>query len=297
MNGFSGRVAAYRARVDAALDRWLPPAAVAPARLHEALRYAVLGDGKRVRPLLVYATGEMLGLDAGRCDPLAVAIELVHAYSLVHDDLPAMDDDHLRRGCPTVHVAYDEATALLVGDALQSLAFEVLATDPASVATSAQRLALIRTLAVASGSQGMVGGQVMDLAGEGRQLDAAAIERIYRLKTGRLIEAAILLPGQLAAGLAAMQGEALARFADRIGLVFQLRDDLLDLERSTAELGKPGRSDIRNQKATLPAILGLAAARDRAGRLQDEAMAALDAFGEPASPLRWLTDFIARRNH
>jgi geranylgeranyl pyrophosphate synthase len=296
MDAFSGRVAAYRTRVDTVLDRWLPRPEVAPARLHEALRYAVLGEGKRVRPLLVYATGEMLGLEPGSCDPLAAAVELVHAYSLVHDDLPAMDDDDLRRGRPTLHLAYDEATALLVGDALQSLAFEVLATDPACAATAGQRLALVRTLAAASGSDGLVGGQAMDLAGEGRDLDAVDIERIYRLKTGRLIEAAILLPQQLATGLTTEQGEGLTRFADRIGLVFQLRDDLLDLERNTAELGKPRGSDVRNRKATLPAVLGLERARERADALQAEAMAALDAFGEAAGLLRWLAAYIAARN-
>jgi len=297
MNGFSERVADYRARVDAALDRWLPPAAVAPARLHEALRYSVLGEGKRMRPLLVYATGEMLGLPARRCDPLAVAVEFIHAYSLVHDDLPAMDDDDLRRGRPATHVAYDEATALLVGDALQALAFEVLATDPACAASADQRLALLRTLAGASGSRGMVGGQALDLRAEGRSLDAGAIEQIYRFKTGRLIEAAILLPGQLAGPLAGEQAEALALFAARIGLVFQIRDDLLDIERSTAELGKPGGSDVRNRKATLPAVLGVDAARARAERLHAEAMAALDLFDAAAEPLRVLSSFILERKH
>lgn len=295
MNGFGERVTAYRTRVDAALDRWLPPAVVAPARLHEALRYAVLGEGKRLRPLLVYASGEMLGIAPSRCDALAVAVELVHAYSLVHDDLPAMDDDELRRGHPTLHVAYDEATALLVGDALQSLAFEVLATDPECGATPARRLALIRTLAGAVGSLGMVGGQSLDLGAEGRRLDAAEIEQVYRLKTGRLIGAAVLLPSQLIDEPAA--GQRLAGFAERIGLLFQLRDDLLEIERSTGELGKPRGSDVRHRKATLPALLGPGPARERMELLYQEAMSALDSFGDAAEPLRWLAGFVVRRQH
>ena len=238
----------------------------------------------------------MLGLQSVACDALAAAVELVHAYSLVHDDLPAIDNSDHRRGRPTLHLAYDEATALLVGDALQSLAFEVLATDPACTATAEQRLALVRTLAAAGGSDGLGGGQAMDLAGERRNLEAAEIERIYRLKTGRLIEAAIQLPRQLATGLTTAQGEGLARFADLIGLVFQLRDDLLDLERSAAAPGKPRGSNVHNQKATLPAVLGLEKARERADQLQAEAMAALDAFGEAAGLLRWLTTHIAARN-
>lgn len=218
MNGFSDHAVAWHKRVDAGLDRWLPRASVAPARLHEALRHAVLGQGQRTHALLVYAAGELLGLDAVRCDPLAVAIELVHAYSQVHEDLPAMEGNDQRLGRPTLHVAYDEATALLVGDALQSLAFEVLATDPACKATATQRLALLSTLAAASGSHGMVGSQAMALAGEGWQQDLARTGLASRRRAGRLIEAALLLPRQLATGLTSAQEEALARFADRIGL-------------------------------------------------------------------------------
>jgi len=294
---FADRVPAYRARINAALGRCLPPATVAPARLHEALRYSVLGPGKRIRPLLVYATGETLGLPAEQCDAPAMAVELVHAYSLVHDDLPAMDDDDLRRGRATTHVAYDVATALLVGDALQSLAFQVLATDRACASSSAVRMQLVRILAEASGSHGMVGGQALDLAGEGRELAAGEIEQIYQLKTGRLIEAAILMVLPLQESLDAGDGQALARFAAHIGLAFQIRDDLLDIEGSTEVIGKPGGSDVRNRKATLPAVLGLEATRQRADKVYAEAMSALDRVGERAHALRWLSELIIQRNH
>ncbi|MCC5794072.1 MAG: polyprenyl synthetase family protein [Chromatiales bacterium] len=294
---FAQRVPEYRARADQSLARWLPAAEVAPTRLHEALRYSVLGAGKRIRPLLSYATGEILGLEPSRCDAPAVAVELIHAYSLVHDDLPAMDDDDLRRGRPTTHVAYDEATALLVGDALQSLAFQILAEDEACLAGPALRMRMLAELAVASGSRGMVGGQALDLRAEGRALDQAEIERIYRLKTGRLIEAAIMLPVILAGELPLSGERALRAFATQIGLAFQIRDDLLDVEGETSVIGKPGGSDERNRKATLPAVVGLEATRLRADTVYADAISALDPLGDRAEPLRWLSEFIIRRDH
>lgn len=294
---FAQRVPEYRARADQSLARWLPAAEVAPTRLHEALRYSVLGAGKRIRPLLSYATGETLGLEPSRCDAPAVAVELIHAYSLVHDDLPAMDDDELRRGRPTTHVAYDEATALLVGDALQSLAFQILAEDEACLAGPALRMRMLAELAGASGSRGMVGGQALDLEAEGRALDQAEIERIYRLKTGRLIEAAIMLPVMLAGELPPSAESALRKFATQIGLAFQVRDDLLDVEGDTFVIGKPGGSDERNRKATLPAVVGLEATRLRADTVYSEAISALDPLGDRADPLRWLSEFIIRRDH
>ena len=285
------------ARIEAALERALPAAATEPARLHEAMRYAVLGGGKRIRPRLVHATGQTLGVAAQQLDAPATAVELIHAYSLVHDDLPAMDDDALRRGAPTVHIAYDEATAILAGDALQSLAFEILAADTSVAERPAIGAARTHTLALACGSRGMVGGQVLDMASEGQTIDQATLERLHRHKTGALLRACVRLAADTQPSLASDRREALDHFAEHIGLAFQVRDDLLDIESDTQTLGKTQGADIAHAKATYPALLGLDAARDYANRLYEQALAALAPFGDDADPLRAIAAEIVKRDH
>lgn len=286
---FSDRVGEYQARVEATMDRWLPAPDASPARLHQAMRYAVLGGGKRVRPLLIYATGETLGVPAPRLDAAAAAVEMIHAYSLIHDDLPAMDDDDLRRGRPTCHRAYDEATAILAGDALQALALEVLAADA--------RLKMVGMLARASGSRGMAGGQALDLEAEGQRLTLAELEAVHALKTGALIVASVLLAADVVADLAPERRDALARFGTAIGLAFQIRDDILDVEGDTAVLGKQQGADVRLDKSTFPALLGLEGAKRRVEEVKADALAALAPFGDDAQPLRWLASYIVDRNH
>ena len=290
---FSKRIAGYQVRVDARLDEALPPATVAPERLHDAMRYAVFNGGKRVRPLLVYAAGECLGVAPELLDGPAVAIELIHAFSLVHDDLPAMDDDDLRRGQPTVHIQYDEATAILAADALQPLAFAVLADiEQAGPDT---RIALVRLIAGACGSVGMTGGQSIDLAAEGKTLGAAELEHMYSLKTGALIHAAIVSACLLCADLDTAHAAALDAFGKSIGIAFQIQDDILDVEGETHVIGKPSGSDVRLGKATYPALLGIDASRRRCAELLQSAIASLDVFGEAAAPLEWLARYIVER--
>jgi farnesyl diphosphate synthase len=266
-----------------------------PRRLHEAMRYAVLNGGKRVRPLLVYAAGEFSCATEAALDPIAAAIEFVHAYSLVHDDMPCMDDDVLRRGKPTVHVAFDEATAMLTGDALQAEAFRVLAEAPVPPETC---VALIRALAHASGTAGMCGGQAIDLAAVGRSMGAAELETMHRMKTGALLRASVTM-GAAAGGIPAGERAALERYADAIGLAFQVVDDLLDSVATSAELGKTAGKDLRQSKPTYVSVLGLEAARRWAERLRNEAHDALASLGAGAQPrtmrLRQLADFIVQR--
>ena len=294
---FAARVGAYQSRVESAMERWLPDADVVPTRLHEAMRYAVLGGGKRVRPLLIYATGETLGIAPERLDPAAAAVEMIHAYSLIHDDLPAMDDDDLRRGRPTCHRAFDEATAILAGDALQALALEVLACDPACGATPAQRVAMLEILAHASGSRGMAGGQAIDLEAERTTQSLADLEAMHALKTGALMRAGILLALVAGGERPVAQHDALAKFGAAIGLAFQVRDDILDVEGATEVLGKPQGSDARHEKSTFPALLGLDGAKRRVAALRAEALASLEVFGEAAEPLRWMTAYIVDRDY
>lgn len=293
---FERRVADYRARIEAALDRALPPGSTHPVRFHAAMRYAVLGGGKRLRPLLVYATGEWLGVPCARLDAVAVAIEIVHAYSLVHDDLPAMDDDDLRRGRPTTHIAFDEATAILAGDALQALSYGVLARDALLAAAPAVRCRLVLDLAEATGSQGMCGGQAMDMAASGQQISVADLEELYARKTGRLLRAAVIMPCRLVEGLGEAQFRAADRFACALGLGFQIADDILDIESPSAVSGKPQGSDIRNRKATFPELLGMAACRQRLAELRETALDALAGTGGRAEGLRWLCDSIFTRD-
>ena len=300
------RFATWRARVEAALDRSLPSSQASPQRLHAAMRHGVLNGGKRMRPLLAYATGTAFGADASRLDAAAVAVELIHCYSLVHDDLPAMDDDALRRGQPTVHVAFDEATAILAGDALQSLAFEVLAAAPQC---DARKVAMLAELARASGMAGMCGGQALDIDATGhtkrchtkrcqshvfgREIQTvdvlrpkndpdtfslADLERLHAMKTGALLRCAVRL-GAIAGNADADARMALDRYADALGLAFQIRDDLLDIEGDAATLGKTAGKDLAQDKATFPALLGVAASRARLAELSvlmHDALAGLD---------------------
>jgi geranylgeranyl pyrophosphate synthase len=289
------RLLGWALRVEEVLDRALPPRDQPPSRLHEAMRYSVLGGGKRLRPLLAYAAAECFGADAGCADASAAAVEIIHAYSLIHDDLPAMDNDDLRRGKPTCHIAFGEATAVLAGDALQALAFEVLAKDASTRAGAEARLRMLRTLATACGAHGMAGGQAFDLDAVGKKLSADELERMHAYKTGALIRAAVTL-GALASGAA--DAESLAtvdRVGARIGLAFQIRDDNLDVEGDTAVIGKRQGADLLLDKPTYPSILGMQASRELAERLRGEAIAALSTFGDRAEPLRDLAHYSVDR--
>jgi len=287
---------ACQARVEQALQRWLPDVRLPPTRLHAAMRYAVLGEGKRIRPLLVYATGAALGTAQGRLDGPACALELIHAYSLVHDDLPAMDDDDLRRGRPTCHRAFDEATAILAGDALQTLAFQVLATDPTLDTRAEVRVRMLEQLARAAGSRGMAGGQALDLDAEGREITSVELENIHIHKTRALIRAGVRLATLLSDAGEDEVARSLDRYAKCIGLAFQVQDDILDVAGQTAVLGKTQGKDQRQDKATYPALLGLDAAREKAQLLCQEALTALDALDAAAEPLRRIARYIVSRN-
>lgn len=286
-------MAAIQARTETALARHLPAGDSIPARLHEAMRYATLGGGKRVRPLLAFAAGELTGAAPEKLDIAACAVEMIHAYSLVHDDLPCMDDDVLRRGRPTCHIEFDEPTALLVGDSLQTLAFELLASQP--LGEPKQQLEMIALLAHASGSRGMAGGQAIDLASVGKALDQPELELMHALKTGALIRAAVLLGALSGQALHAEERNNLDRFAKRAGLLFQVVDDILDCTASTATLGKTAGKDEAADKPTYVSLLGLDAARAYAGELRADALDALSIFGARASRLTQLADFICHR--
>jgi len=290
---FSSRIPDYVSRVEQLMDAVLPSAAQAPERLHEAMRYATLSGGKRIRPLLIYGTGECLEVTTDRCDVPAVAIELIHAFSLVHDDLPAMDDDDLRRGQPTVHRAFDEATAILAADALQPLAFQVIAEADQLEASEAR--ALVAVISNAAGSLGMTGGQAIDLQSEGRDLSPDELASMHGLKTGALISACVTSACHLAPGLSEHEFGHLHRFSRDIGLAFQIRDDILDVEGETEIIGKPAGSDAGHRKATWPALFGLDESRRRCDDLLASAIDALTPFGGRADPLRHLAGLIVGR--
>ncbi|MES2074491.1 MAG: farnesyl diphosphate synthase [Pseudomonadota bacterium] len=273
----------------------LPAADLVPGKLHAAMRYALLGGGKRVRPLLVYAAGALFGAAADTLRRAAAAVEMIHAYSLVHDDMPCMDDDALRRGKPTVHIAYDEATALLVGDALQSQAFLVLAEADLGVVPAARLAAMLRLLAHASGSAGMCGGQAIDLDSVGLSLTLPQLEQMHQLKTGALLRASVLLGATAGKDLDAAETAALQAYARAIGLAFQVVDDVLDATADSATLGKTAGKDAADNKPTYVSILGLEASRALAEQLRLEAHAALAPFGEKALRLRELADLIVQR--
>ena len=282
------------ARAEIALDQSLPPADQLPQRLHAAMRYSVLGGGKRLRPALVYCAGQALGATLDALDAPAAAVEIIHAYSLIHDDLPAMDDDALRRGKPTCHIAFGEAEAILAGDALQALAFELLAR-PGPWRLGAQ-LGMLRLLAEACGSLGMAGGQAIDLAAVGQQLTLDALERMHRYKTGALIRASVLL-GALAAGCESddPRWAGLDRYGRELGLAFQIHDDLLDVLGDTATLGKPQGSDIARGKPTYPALIGIDAAQALAQQHMQAALDAVAPLGAAAEPLRLIARYVVER--
>ena len=290
-------LATCQTRVEAALTQRLPAENILPNKLHQAMRYSVLNGGKRMRPMLTYATGSVLGISPDALDAVACAIECIHVYSLIHDDLPAMDDDDLRRGKPTCHVAFDEATAILAGDGLQTLAFELLAHD-ASIQVSAQnRLQMITSLARASGSLGMVGGQAIDLESVGRMLTLPELENMHIHKTGALIRASVILATLAKEGVDEEAVKRLDNFAKCIGLSFQVKDDILDEESDTATLGKTQGKDKDNNKPTYPALLGLSGAKEKAQELHEKAIENLAYFGVQADLLRNLSLYIIQRDH
>jgi farnesyl diphosphate synthase len=293
-NDFAAWMGTIQARMESALQRLLPAPEIVPERLHRAMRYAVLGGGKRVRPLLAFAAGELAEADPARVEVVAAAVEMIHAYSLVHDDLPCMDNDVLRRGKPTCHVEFDEPTALLAGDALQPLAFQILAEHVVADSPGAQ-IEMLRILAMASGSRGMAGGQAIDLASVGKTLSLPELELMHIHKTGALIRAAAVLGARCGHGLDANELGRLERYAKTVGLAFQVVDDVLDCDASTATLGKTAGKDAAQEKPTYVSILGLARARALTEELRAEAHAALAAFGARAVRLRELADFIVLR--
>ena len=284
---------AVQSQVEASLFRLLPPEEAIPARLHQAMRYACLNGGKRVRPLLAFAAGELTGGSPDKLEIVSCAVELIHAYSLVHDDLPCMDDDVLRRGRPTCHIEYDEATALLVGDSLQSLSFELLARE--SLGKPEIQLEMIRLLAHASGSCGMAGGQAIDLGAVGQALNQPELELMHALKTGALIRVAVQLGALCGETLTDEASEALDRFSKRAGLLFQVVDDILDRTANTATLGKTAGKDAAAEKPTYVSLMGLDDARKFAADLRSQALESLALFGERARRLTELTDFITHR--
>jgi len=285
----------FQLRVERALDARLPAASTAPQRLHEAMRYATLNGGKRVRASLVYAAGQAVGAPDTPLDIPACAVEMIHAYSLVHDDLPCMDDDDLRRGKPTCHKAYDEATALLVGDALQTQAFEMLAGDPGMTTGAPQRLRMISVLAHAAGSHGMAGGQAIDLASAGKQLTLEQLEDMHLRKTGALIRASVLLGALTREDIDHKTLDALEAYSHAIGLAFQVTDDILDVEGKAEILGKKPGVDQERRKPTYPSLLGLAEAKNLAKALHKAALESLAPLGDNGALLANLAGFIIER--
>jgi geranylgeranyl pyrophosphate synthase len=284
-----------RHRVEHALAQWLPATDVIPERLHEAMRYVTLNGGKRIRPILVYATGTALGIPEQQLDGPACAVELIHAYSLVHDDLPAMDDDELRRGLPTCHIKYDEATAILAGDALQSLAFHILAHDETMATDAQSRLEMIDTLAIASGSRGMAGGQAIDLSSVGKELNVVELENMHIHKTGALIRASVKLAALSRSNVGLEVMDKLEHYAKCIGLAFQIRDDILDVESDTETLGKIQGADAVRNKPTYPSLIGLVKAKDMADDLVNQALESLQQLGNEADFLRDIARYIIER--
>ena len=284
-----------RLQVDEALGRYLPETGDHPKEIHEAVRYSVFAGGKRLRPILVLAAAEAAGGQVEHALPAAAAIELIHTYSLIHDDLPAMDDDDFRRGRPTCHKVYGEALAILAGDALLTQAFILLSGDPSSIrADAVARLRVINEIAQAAGSRGMVGGQVVDILQEDREVDLATLLYLHTHKTGSLIRACLRVGGIISSA-GSEQMEALTRYGDRIGLAFQIVDDILDLEGSLEALGKRAGSDLRKKKATFPGLLGLEESRQRARSLVREAKHALSVFGDRGAALGAIADYVVAR--
>jgi len=292
---FQSRLDAYQKRVNAALDKYLPSDDPPEHNLAEAIRYSVIGGGKRIRPAMVYAAGEAMGVSNDLLDIPACAVEMIHAYSLIHDDLPAMDDDDLRRGRPTCHKAFDEATAILAGDALQALAYEILAKDDHKELTPEHRITMLSLLTEASGAHGMAGGQAVDLASVGKQLTLEQLEHMHQLKTGALIRASILLGGMCKRDISEAEIQILSDYARCIGLSFQIQDDILDIISDTKTLGKPQGSDQKQEKPTFPAIIGLETSKQRALEQHQLALKILEPLDEKADSLRQLSAYIVQR--
>jgi geranylgeranyl pyrophosphate synthase len=293
MTDHAAEVAGWRERFEEVLRQQLPAGGAGSEQLHEAMRYAALAGGKRFRPVLVFAAGKALGLDPARLDPVAAAIELIHAYSLVHDDLPAMDDDDLRRGRPTCHRAFGEATAILAGDALQALAFEVLAGQLPAGSAASQRA--IREIAAACGANGMAGGQALDLAAVGQNLAEPELMTMHRLKTGALIRASVTCPCILA-GAEEASTARFAAYGDCIGLAFQVHDDILDIAGNSELTGKSTLADVALNKPTFPSVIGLEESRRRAYELRDEAISHLQTVQGDVSTLEWLANYVVSRD-
>jgi len=287
----------YKARTERTLDHWLPSASTIPTRLHQAMRYSTLDGGKRIRPALVYATGSALGVAYKSLDGPACAVEIIHAYSLIHDDLPAMDNDDLRRGRPTCHKAFDEATAILAGDALQSLAFHIVVHDHQMIRDSEIRLKMIDTLALACGSRGMAGGQAIDLASTGKELTLIELENMHIHKTGALIRASVVLGGLSQPGIDNGVLVRLDHYAKCVGLAFQIQDDILDIESDTETLGKTQGADEAQKKVTYPSLIGSEKAKKMAQELHEQAIESLAGMDKRADQLRWLSEFIIGRRH
>jgi len=296
MTDFYEQIQIYQKSVETALEYWLPSIDLEPKKLHEAMHYSVLAEGKRIRPILLYATGQAFGVELSNMDGQACAVEIMHAYSLIHDDLPSMDDDDLRRGRATCHKAFDEATAILAGDALQTLAFQILATDPKIKTNDAQRLKMIETLSLASGSNGMAGGQAIDLASVGVKLNIEQLENMHSHKTGALIKASAEIGALSAKNISPKLFSSISNYAKYIGIAFQIKDDILDIESDTSTLGKPQGSDLALNKPTYPNLLGLDGAKEMANKLHYKAIKCLDVFDEKAKMLRQIADYIIKRS-
>ncbi len=291
------KLSGYQSRIETALDHWLPSGDIEPNNLHEAMRYAVMGGGKRIRPVLVYATGEAFGVNLTALDAPAAAVELIHAYSLIHDDLPAMDNDDLRRGKPTCHKAFDEATAILAGDAIQALSFYVLAADTNSTVAPEVRIKMITNLANNSGAAGMAGGQAIDLAAVGKKLSLDELENMHNRKTGALIRSSIELGALSSPDIRNDEFEMVSTYAKNIGLAFQVRDDILDIESDTSTLGKPQGSDMERGKPTYPELLGLTRAKQVAEELHEKAIDALNQLDRDTKTLNDIADYIVGRKN
>lgn len=289
------RLERYQQRVRTAMDYWLPAANTHPTVLHESMRYSTLSEGKHFRPVLVYATGEALGINLDNLDGIASAVEIIHSYSLIHDDLPAMDNDDLRRGQPTCHKVFGEAMAILAGDALQALSFHIIAHDPRIPASDATRICIFESLTSACGSLGMAGGQAIDLISTGQQLDIAQLENMHIRKTGALIRASVRMSALCKVDLDPEILQRLEHYAKCIGLAFQIHDDILDVEGDPEVMGKMKGADRALEKPTYPALLGLDDARDRAQELADEATESLAPLGDAADTLRWLAHYVITR--
>lgn len=296
MVDFSKQIQVYQKSVETALDFWLPKPDLDPKNLHEAMRYSVLAEGKRIRPILLYATGQAFDVELNNLNGPACAVEIIHAYSLIHDDLPSMDNDDLRRGRPTCHKAYGEATAILAGDALQTLAFQILASDPEIKTNNSQRLKMIETLTLASGSNGMAGGQAIDLASVGIKLNIEELENMHSHKTGALIRASAEMGALSAKNINSELFACISDYAKYIGIAFQIKDDILDIESDTSTLGKPQGSDLALNKPTYPNLLGLDGSKEMANKLHLKAIKCLDVFDEKANMLKEIADYIINRS-